>query len=548
MKTRNWRAQQGLGEKYGLSVILMAVLLCLGGAARRGDAHGLHGHVHVTGWAIENLPPGELRTMFEDPDVFQAALSGAMFPDTGYATDAPGARDYAEYAHWEPFIERFIQYVRTTYGPTYETKEEKMLIAFLLGCAAHGLQDELFDSTFLYEVEERYGRGQEVADPATDGFLILDGLFRLLPGDYFPVDEVLPLYEVLGRPIDAPLIREHIRIVRDGYVNDHIGARIAMGNGRRFAPFIPWVVENYLDMGAAGSLGAEIKPTGRHMQALWDRLHGRFDEANLVVHAWPEDPRRLRTFEHASAASWITLVFGKGVEENSATAKLVDALGTPHPFRLRYTRWGGTSRLIRFQTTEDLTPGAHYTATVEPGARLVDGSLTTHAHSHSFQVECGDDPEAGVCEPIEIEGDPTIVRPVFSETPTATATPTATESPSATPTATHTVTSSPTSTSTALPSATRTPIETATTAPSATLAPSSTPTLSPTLVPTVSPTLTATLAASPTTTRVATASSAGNGSDGSCHVSSEPSSSHIAWLVPAALLLLQNRRRRPPTP
>lgn len=528
-----------------LGVVLMALTWSTVASPRFGHAHGLHGHVHVTGWAIENLPAGELRTIFEDPDVFQAALSGAMFPDTGYATDAPGARDYAEYAHWEPFIERFVQYIRTAYGPTYETKEEKMLIAFLLGCAAHGLQDELFDSTFLYEVEERYGRGQEVTDPATDGFLILDGLFRLLPGDYFPVEEVLPLYEVLGRPIDAPLIREHIRIVRDGYVNDHIGARIAAGNGRRYAPFIPWAVESYLDMGTAGSLGAEIKPTARHMQALWERLHGRFDEANLVVHAWPEDPRRLRTFDHNSAASWITLVFGKGVEENSAAATLVDALGTPQPFRLRYTRWGGTSRLVRFQPMQDLIPGAHYTATLEPGARLVDDSLTTHAHSHGFQVECGDDTEAGTCEPVEVDDDPTIVRPVFTETPTQTATPTSTESPSATATATatatptatasHTVTSSPTTTSTAVPTATRTPVDTATTTPSATLAPSSTPTLP--------PTVTVTVPATPTMTLVATTARTGNQGNGSCHISAVPSSSVLTWLVPGALLLLMIRRR-----
>ena len=34
-------------------------------------AHGIWCHVHVTGWAIENLPAGELKTFFDDPEVMQ---------------------------------------------------------------------------------------------------------------------------------------------------------------------------------------------------------------------------------------------------------------------------------------------------------------------------------------------------------------------------------------------------------------------------------------------------------------------------------------------
>ncbi|HYD49724.1 MAG TPA: zinc dependent phospholipase C family protein [Terriglobales bacterium] len=429
--------------RRALLALLLLAVLC--GPARPAAAHGLLGHVHVTGWAIENLPPGELRAIFEDADVFQAALSGAMFPDTGYALDNPGARDYGEYAHWEPFIESFIQHIRNTYGPTYETKEEKLLIAFLLGCASHGLQDELFDSTFLHEIEQRDGGGQDVSDPGTDGFLVLDDHFRLLPGDYFPIDEMLPLFDVLQRPvIDHDLIEEQIRIVRSVYVNDTVGLSVAANYGRRARTLIPWAAENYLDPSVAGSLRAEIEPTARHMEALWERLHGRFDEANLIVHAWPEAPRRLREANHQSVASWVTLVFGKGVEEHSATASLIDVDGMPHPFNLRYTRWGGTSRLVRFQATADYAPGASYTAILQPGARLVDGSLTIHSHQHHFQVECSEanDPE---CPPVVVDDDPRtdLGPPRNTATPTSTRTPRpATATPTAPP-ATATPTSEP---------------------------------------------------------------------------------------------------------
>jgi len=418
-------------EKWRLFgfVVVAAAYSSVGCIPSSVFAHGLHGHIHVTGWAIENLPPGELKSIFDDPDVFRAALSGAMFPDTGYAPpESTASREYGEAAHWEPFIERFVQRVIALYGPTYDTKEEKMLVAFLLGCASHGLQDELFDSTFLYETEERDSRSQEVADPGTDGFLALDGYFRLLPGDYFPIDELVPLYEPLNQPIDRPLIEEHINIVRNAYVNDGFGLQYALNYGRRARPQIPWTSDHYLDMSVPGSLASEILPTARHMEALWDRIHGRFDEANLVVHAWPHAPRRLRSSDHNKVASWVTLVLGKGIEEHSATTALVDAEGAPHPYNFRYTRWGGTSRLIRFQPTEDYVPGAEYTAILEPGAELIDGSVTTLAHEHRFQVDCVA-PEDEACPPIEVADDPTIVR-----APTQTPSPTRTPMPTSTPT------------------------------------------------------------------------------------------------------------------
>lgn len=418
-------------------VAALGVLAALTVAAPRANGHGLHGHIHVTGWAIENLPPGELRSIFDDPDVFQAALSGAMFPDTGYAPgrDERAAREYGEYAHWEPFIERFIQYLRSAYGPPYDTKEKKMLVAFLLGCAAHGLQDELFDSTFLYEIEQRDGAGQELADPGTDGFLNLDGYFRMLPGDYLPIDDVLPMFgaDVLGVEVDGQLIADQVRTVRSAYVNDTLGPRVAMGFGQRARAQIPWAAENYLDPGIAGSLGAEIVPTMRHMEALWERLHDRFDEENLVVHSWPDPPRRLRSGRQGDVASWVTLVFGKGVAQGSATGTFLDGVGAPVPFQLRYTRWGGMSRLARFIPTTDLEAGAEYTVAVEAGARLVDGAQTTVAHELSFQVEC-EPTEDEHCPPVELRGDPTIRPADPTPTPIPTNTPLPTNSPEPTPT------------------------------------------------------------------------------------------------------------------
>jgi hypothetical protein len=370
---------------------LLFLLLCAF-APKTARAHGLHGHIHVTGWAIENLPEGELRDFFDDPEVFEAALSGARFPDTGYARNNVHTRTYAETAHWEPFIEAFIQHARTTYGPTY-TKEEKLVIAFLLGCASHGLQDELFDSTFMYEAEQRDGHGQEALDPGTDGFLVEDGYFRHLPNDFMPYPDLLALYADVDPEITQPLIELQVLIV-NVYVNAGPGLDFARDNAERYRPELPWSASHYLDASVPGSLRAEVFATGRHIEALWERLHDRYDDQDLLVHTWPEETRRLREADHTSVASWVTFVLGKGIEPDTTTGTIVDENGASHPVEVTYTRWGGTSRIVRFKPTADFVPGGRYTATLHAGATLVDGSVTTTDQSLTFQVACtaADDP------------------------------------------------------------------------------------------------------------------------------------------------------------
>ncbi len=404
------------------ALLFLFVLLVASGFSHmpRARAHGLFGHVHVTGWAIENLPPGELRTMFEDPDVVAAALMGATFPDTGYALGSAASAAYAEHAHWEPFIEDLVQHVITTYGPTYETKEERMLIAFLLGCASHGMQDELFDSTFLHEIEQRDQVGQDYSDPGTDGFLNYDLHTRLYPSDdYLPIAELLPLFDELGQEITAELILEKVNIVLSVYVNDGFGRDTSIAIGEMYRPLMPWTVDHYLDPAVPGSLRAEIEPTRAYMLALWERVHGRFDEADLVIHAWPDAPRRLREADHTSVGSWVTVVFGKGVRFDSLSSSLEDSAGAPHPFTLANTRWNSQyTRLVRFRASADYVPGGHYVAGLAEGATLIDGSVTTQPHEVAFQVECASASDAA-CPPLGELDDPDIYPPGVPPTPVA---------------------------------------------------------------------------------------------------------------------------------
>ena len=377
---------------------LFAVLFTLSvlSAARGADAHGVWCHVHVTGWAIENLPSGDLSEFYQDPEVFNAAIFGSAFTDSGYAvvtgTHQDAARDYGEHTHWEPFVDEAVNWMRENDPPPWDSQESRLRAAFIMGAASHGLQDEIFDSLFLDQVDEHEGGGQEVADPAVDGFLAIDGHLRFVPEAYVPMDMLLELYSGLSHEITEDVINRGVEILTSVYINGGAGVMIAEASGTSYARQAPWLHENYLNPGIPGSIFTEIEPTGQYLQAIWDRLHEQYDDEDLVTHAYPALPRRLLGHDSGSPDSWVTFVFGQGLNIGSAALTWTDASGAEVAFTAKNTRWGAHwSRLVRLLPDEDLVPGAWYTVTLGSGADTINGGVFESTFAHTFQVACGDD-------------------------------------------------------------------------------------------------------------------------------------------------------------
>lgn len=408
---------------YRLPVFVAAVATCLA-VGNRAAAHGDWGHIHVAGWAMENSQ-GELRELFQDPEVFEAALYGAAYPDAGYLGPSDAYRAFAEHSHWEPFIQDFIEYIRENYPPPFETLQSRKLVAFMLGCGAHGLQDEIFDSLFLDQVSEHDDGGQDEADPATDGFLFADGHARFIPPVEAPIDDLLPLYEDLPEDITRAVIEDSLSDHEFLYINDSTGFEIVAYFGRLYPDRIPWTREHYMDPDIPGSLRSEVLPTLRYMEALWERVNGRWNEDDLVAFAYPQAPWRLRSHETDTVDGWSTMIFGQGVDKDTVTGAFLDAEEGTVDFGLVGTQWGAKfTRLVRFRPAEALTPGDRYTIRLLAGAQLIDGTTTTKGFDHEFQVECTDDdrsecPDLGDVplpaidgsnwgnDPDPIDGDPT---------------------------------------------------------------------------------------------------------------------------------------------
>lgn len=380
-------------------VLALAALVAM---PRLAAAHGINGHIWVTDGALGYMLDCTAAEMLADDAVRPVLQIGASFPDTGYVNDA--GRDYGETAHWEPFVESFIAYMRETYAPPYDTLEERQLVAFLMGAAAHGMEDEIFDSIFLRLVEEKDGVSQDWTDPGTDFMLVAEHHTDLQPEPFLPADDLIAVFKRPGIevPVTEELMHDNMQVVRVvviGYASFKTDPRI----DDEYRPALTWTAEHYLDPRIPSSFPFEKTVVGPYLDAIWHRLHGDFRLSDVVIQTVPARGERLLSTDHTSAFAWPNLIFGYGVLYRSLSAKtvrLLDDRGKAVPFEIGYTRWGNAAtdgRLLQLRPLADLAADRDYTVVLEPGVEFIDGRKLDTALRVTFRTACA----GGECAPLE---------------------------------------------------------------------------------------------------------------------------------------------------
>ncbi|HND33778.1 MAG TPA: hypothetical protein PLA94_27450, partial [Myxococcota bacterium] len=168
-----------------------------------------------------------------------------------------------------------------------------------------------------------------------------------------------------------------------------VGPGIASQIGTQYEEQLPWTRQNYLNAEIPGSLRAEIYPTMAYQQAVWARLHEGLEANEATVFGFPEAPRRLLAGATGSPDSWVTLVFGIGLQYSSDMVELEDDQGQPVPFTTANSQWGPSyTRLVRLIPDQDLQPGGWYTARLRAGVATIDGQVSTQPGELRFQVPC----------------------------------------------------------------------------------------------------------------------------------------------------------------
>ncbi len=108
------------------------------------SANGNYSHNWIAMDSLNYVEKGDLRDLLTREDLLVMLRNGAMYPDGGYGIDD----DYGEISHWEPFHLTYLDWIRTQFKPPW-SDEAAQHIAFLMGMAAHGLSDQLYDGMYL---------------------------------------------------------------------------------------------------------------------------------------------------------------------------------------------------------------------------------------------------------------------------------------------------------------------------------------------------------------------------------------------------------------
>jgi glycosylphosphatidylinositol phospholipase D len=151
--------------------------------------------------------------ILRNADYFQP---GTAFPDWGYLCNNDGG----EYAHWPPFINNYVTYIKNEYKPT-DAKYEQ-LVALLFGIESHQIADILWhwgkeaqgtdEQGFLHSMshgasncEDIWQYCHNIGDSGADYYLSYRGNLKKLSDDIWkiPTQDILNIYKMSGHDIPA---------------------------------------------------------------------------------------------------------------------------------------------------------------------------------------------------------------------------------------------------------------------------------------------------------------------------------------------------------
>jgi len=348
-------------------------------------ANGQSTHVWIAQHAQTHLTDGELRDFVTDPAIQTALINGAMFPDGGYPLDD----DYAEIAHWEPFQNAYRDWIAETYAPPW-SDEASRHVAFLLGMAAHGIADQVFDALFMERSrqEDTDGGWGDNFDLATDVVMMARVGKVEAPDHWLPAQPLIDIY----RDQHAHTVTQSTLEEGQGLLRFAIGSVGLMSENPEgvtmYEADFPWAATVIDDPDQPGSPPCEGEVLALYWQSVWARVHGRAEEVDLLLRTFPEDGGYAHPTTAGIVENRISLVMAEAIRSDSLTADRIvltheDGEVVPTEAWLFYR---DNSHVIHLAPLEDLLEDTAYTVTIGAGLETIDGRLTGGSTRFSFST------------------------------------------------------------------------------------------------------------------------------------------------------------------
>jgi len=359
-------------------------------------ANGQTTHVWITEEAVRLLPDGELSDLLGRPELRDPLINGAMFPDGGYAN----GDDYGELAHWEPFQQAYLAWIRAQFTPPYDQGEAAAHVAFLMGMASHGMADENFDSLFM-ERSRRYDPGWQTENSDLD--TASDVLFAarvggiVAPNRWLPTELFVELfatqlqYEVAAETIEQGHDRLFVAL---GFVD---WARTDEERLAAFAADYPWSEEHLSDLAVPGSPPREAEVVAGYWQDLWQRLHSPDQWDEPVLDFVPGEGATAHPVAADEVESGLQLSFSRGVDAAGFSSfHVVDAQGGEVPVSVHH-HYGNFSHAVHVQPEADWQPDTDYQLRIDGPLLNYDGVSWDGAWSASFSTRAAVQQDGCAC-------------------------------------------------------------------------------------------------------------------------------------------------------
>lgn len=395
--------------KLAAAIAAAAALLVEPAPAR---ANGCNTHTWISLHAIEHLPDGKLKEMLARPELRAAVINGSIFPDGGYVVDDA----YGEMAHWEPFVQAYIEWMRDEVAHPYNAGAAAEYVAFLLGLASHGMADQVFDSSFVENarIEDAAGWSDELFsshDTATDVMLVAEtGVNYLDTPVWVPAAELEALYRdrldhaVSAFQLDSSQELMH-RLVLNYGTSEAMDPEAVQGYVEQY----PWTADHLMRDDEIGAPPCEGEVVASYWLAIWDRLHDASGPQNFVIATYPRDGSVGHPTDYTSPYAWLNVVFGSGIREAQLDGRFTVTDSTGKSYELDVgTQWGASdANLVKIKPLEDWAQDETFTLTVSPGLDLIDGYTIDEPFTMTFSTTAGD-PGAPTGDPTPHMGEPDV--------------------------------------------------------------------------------------------------------------------------------------------
>ncbi len=357
--------------------------------APSAGATGMQGHIYMAQCAAEQTTDPRLRAVLDAHPMHLA--NGGYFPDSGYT-----ARDHdqGEVAHWEPFVQAYIQVFRERYKPPF-TPEASQHLAFLMGLAAHGITDSTFDSLLYARAEQVDGGDFDSFDLSMDVFIAHDKPRYFVPEYAYDAQYLSAVFGRVPHPVPTENITQAMTTARTG-LSAVAGLLYAGANdyGKRY----PWARAHVFEPRTGGSYPHGAAVVAGYYRELMKRLEGDTSADGLLIGTYPDEHRRLATLDPTRADGRVVLFFGHGLDRASIGESVVvtDGAGAVVPAKVAPFRGSTYPNVLTVTPTSKWQPSTRYTVRVAKTVRTLNGASPTKDLELTFET-CAPKTPGGDC-------------------------------------------------------------------------------------------------------------------------------------------------------